>query len=101
MSRPVSDAQRKPKEIRRKTHLIRLDNVGELDELFASNVSVHLERMSGNAWWMGIDLPNGNRIHLRFGCVTKRAKLALCLSEDPGDDWQVTSNDVDADRRRA
>lgn len=35
-----------------------------IDDFFIAKADVHLERMSDNSYWMGLDLPDGT--HYRF-----------------------------------
>lgn len=47
---------------------------GSLDEFIAENASVHFEQMDDCAWWMRVDLPNGDSWHVNVGAVNPRAK---------------------------
>jgi hypothetical protein len=63
---------------------VRLDMNGELDELIADG-TFHLERMGDNDWWIGITLPDGRNVHLRFGAMNNRAKFYMLAEEDWAD----------------
>src|SRR5687767_12674357 len=72
-SKDYTDAPN-PTAISRESHsqkggfLFRVDESGEFDELFAKGVrSVHVERMEGRSFWIGIDLPNGEQVNVRTG----------------------------------
>lgn len=45
-----------------------------LDELVQSGVTIHIERMSGNHFWIGIDHPDGR--HIRVGLHAKGEIMA-------------------------
>ncbi len=45
----------------------RLDSQGEFDEVFLASASVHIERMNDTGFWIGIDLPDGNRVSVNTG----------------------------------
>ena len=48
-------------------HETRYDENGILDEFIVNNPKhVHLERMGGNEWWIGIDALDGATHHIRF-----------------------------------
>lgn len=49
-----------------------VDGTTELDEVVARNAYVHLEAMSDNAWWLGIEA-GGQMVHVNLW--TKRAKI--------------------------
>jgi hypothetical protein len=44
----------------------------ELDEVVARAATVHLEQMSEEHWWLGIELPDGTAIHVSFARMGKR-----------------------------
>jgi hypothetical protein len=39
---------------------------GQLDEVVADGVCLHLEQMDVNCWWLGIYKPDGSRVCLTF-----------------------------------
>lgn len=45
----------------------RLDESGEFDELCVPAAAIHVERMTETGFWIGIDLPDGNRIMINTG----------------------------------
>ena len=46
---------------------------GELDEVVAEDVSVHLEQQDDNQWWMGITDAAGGTVHVWL--TTPRAQI--------------------------
>ena len=46
----------------------------ELDEVIASNVSIHLEHMGAAQWWLGIRDECGNSWSVNVGAVNTSAK---------------------------
>ena len=86
----TTDEQTK-REIESGSHLVRIDSFGDLDEFFARGVHVHLERMDRNEWWIGITLPDGRIIHLRFGAINPRAAFYLRVQEDWQDGAEYTA----------
>lgn len=53
---------------------VELDNgETELDEVVATNASVHLEAMDDNHWWLSVTA-GGETVHVNF--YTKRAKIS-------------------------
>lgn len=67
---------------------VRPDGNGEFDELWATNADIHIERMNATGWWMGIDLPNGDKWMLNFGAVNQRAKFFFNVEKDSLSDEQ-------------
>lgn len=46
---------------------------GEIDEIVFTNPSaVHIEQMSDNCWWIGVDLPDGSYWAGNFSAVSKK-----------------------------
>jgi hypothetical protein len=59
-----------------------------LDEVVADGASIHLEQMSHDQWWMGIEA-GGKYFHLNFGL--RDGKLQVNLSDQTTDeyaDWE-------------
>lgn len=53
-----------------------------VDEIVAHNVTIHVERMAGNAWWMGVDSADGKHcLHVNFGFYKRQM---YCHVEDEG-----------------
>lgn len=75
------------REIKTDNYMVRLDHEGQLDEFFADG-HVHLERMDGNQWWIGVTPKNGETIHLRFGAISRRAKFFFLIEDDNGKDYR-------------
>lgn len=52
--------------------LFRTDSgAGEFDELFAENATIHIERMDERAFWIGINLPNGEQVMVNTGIASR------------------------------
>ena len=52
-----------------------------LDEVVARGVDVHLEQMSGDSWWLGIDLPDTRRIMVSIG--RRKSKVHAAADIEP------------------
>lgn len=52
---------------------------GTLDEVVAKGCHFHLEQMDDGHWWIGIDLPDGQLIHIN---LTSNAKILASVEED-------------------
>lgn len=58
-----------------------------VDEIVVHNCIVHLEQMSDQSYWMGIDKPGGKSLMVNLWVEGGRKPL-LCLVEDDSDgDW--------------
>lgn len=65
----------KTKPIKKADFEIRTNPDGTLDEVVASNAKfVHLEQMSPNQWWLGLDTGGNQRITIWF-TARGRAKV--------------------------
>lgn len=53
------------------------DLSGDLDEVWGSNCSVHLEEMDDNEWWLGITDKHGYRVSVLFCSQTRIEALAV------------------------
>jgi len=60
-----------------------------LDEIVASGASVHLEQMSHDHWWMGLEAA-GKYFHLNFGVQDGRLWVRL---SDQGEDFAEWEGD--------
>jgi hypothetical protein len=60
-----------------------------LDEIVANGASVHLEQMSHDHWWMGLEA-GGKDLHLNFGVQNGRLWVHLC---DQGDENTESEGD--------
>ncbi|MFD6517337.1 hypothetical protein [Rhodococcus sp. NPDC060176] len=54
---------------------------GEIDEFLANNASIHLEAMSNNTWWIGVDVPGVGSWHINLGAVNPAAKAYITVEE--------------------
>lgn len=52
----------------------------ELDEIVATNVSLHFECMGTGSWWMGITTPDGRNFAVNLGVKSTR-KLSEAAEE--------------------
>ena len=59
---------------------IRKNPDGSLDEIFAKNVTIHIEQMGLENWWMKIADKSGKEIHVNF--VRKSGVSATVYSDD-------------------
>jgi hypothetical protein len=57
-----------------------------LDEIVAESAAIHLEQMSHDAWWMGINA-GGKHFHLNFGIQDGRLTVHLSDQEEEGE-WE-------------
>ena len=64
-----------------------------LDEFLAEGASIHLEQMSHDQWWMGVEAA-GKSFHLWF--VLQDGKLQVRLSDqsDPYTEWEGDSREI-------
>jgi hypothetical protein len=63
---------------------VRLNDDKTIDEIFADNVSFHLEQMDNGFWWIGLtpkDNPN-NRLMIH---LTSKRKIVCTAESDEGD----------------
>jgi len=64
-----------------------------LDEFLAEGASIHLEQMSHDQWWMGVEAA-GKSFHLWF--VLQAGKLQVRLSDqrDEYTEWEEDSREI-------
>ena len=58
-----------------------------LDEIVADGATVHLEQMSHDHWWMGLEA-GGKYLHLNFGVHDGRLWVQLSDQADDGGYWE-------------
>ena len=58
-----------------------------LDEIVADGAVVHLEQMSHDHWWMGLEA-GGKYFHLNFGVQDGRLWVRLSDQGDDGGEWE-------------
>ena len=63
-----------------------------LDEIVAKGASVHLEQMSHDHWWMGIE-SGGKYFHLNFGFKDGRLWVHLSDQGEDGAEWKGNSRE--------
>jgi len=73
---------------------IRPDDSGAIDEIVAHNCTVHIERMTGDGWFMGIDAADGSYWQFWFGSKNRRSHVEFRCTE------MITAEE-EAERRRA
>ena len=61
-------------------YIVRRNEDGSLDEIVASECSVHLEQMHTNLWWMLIRTVDGTELTVNFS--TGRAPIRATLEVD-------------------
>ena len=60
---------------------IRSDDDGSIDEIIAKGCSVHIERMSNDGWFMGIDATDGSYWQFWFGSKNLRSHVEFRHTE--------------------
>jgi hypothetical protein len=64
-----------------------------LDEVLAEGATIHLEQMSHDSWWMGIEA-GGKYFHLNFALANGRLEVVLSDQDEPNDvEWVGDSRD--------
>jgi hypothetical protein len=58
-----------------------------LDEIVASGAMVHLEQMSHDHWWMGLN-SGGKYFHLNFGVEDGRLWVRLSDQDEENAEWE-------------
>jgi hypothetical protein len=58
-----------------------------LDEVLAQGASIHLEQMSHDQWWMGIEA-GGKYFHLNFSLNDGKLHVHLSDQGDEESDWE-------------
>jgi hypothetical protein len=58
-----------------------------LDEIVATGAFVHLEQMSHDSWWMGLEA-GGKYFHLNFGVKDGRLWVHLSDQVEGGEEWE-------------
>jgi hypothetical protein len=63
-----------------------------LDEIVADGASIHLEQMSHDQWWMGIEA-GGKYFHLNFGLRDGQLQVHLSDQGEEYADWEGDSQE--------
>jgi hypothetical protein len=63
-----------------------------LDEIVASGAFVHLEQMSHDHWWMGLEA-GGQLFHLNFGVQDGRLWVRLSGQNEDAAEWEGDSRE--------
>lgn len=50
---------------------------GEIDEIVSENCCFHLEQMDTGHWWIGIDTPGGQSLHINLSTIRGAKILAF------------------------
>ena len=61
--------------------IIRKDSKGELDEIVARNAMIHIEQMSADGWYIGIDGSDGSYHQFWLGAKNGRAAVVMRHTE--------------------
>jgi len=64
-----------------------------LDEIVADGAYVHLEQMSHDHWWIGIEAA-GRYLHLNFGVRDGRLWVRLSAEKDENAVWEGDSREM-------
>lgn len=64
---------------------IRRNDDGTIDEVVADGVSVHLEQMSTDGWFLGIDAPDGRYWQFWLGAKNSRSAVVVRHTESSDD----------------
>ena len=68
------------------------DGRAALDEIVADGASIHLEQMSHDHWWMGIDA-GGKYFHLNFGLHDGHLQVNLSDQGEEFAEWDGDSHE--------
>lgn len=60
---------------------IRRNDDGSIDEIIAKGANVHIEQMSADGWYMGIDMPDGSHWQFWFGSKNRRSAVEFLHTE--------------------
>lgn len=60
---------------------IRRNPDGSIDEIVAKNCTLHVEQMSNDGWFMGIDGPDGSYWQFWFGAKNRRSHVEFRHTE--------------------
>lgn len=74
---------------------IRPDSKGAIDEIIAKNCTIHIEQMSANGWYMGIDGADGSYWQFWFGSKNRKAAVEFRHTE------MVSADEMQNRKKRA
>ncbi len=60
---------------------IRRNPGGSIDEIVAKGVGLHIEQMSDDGWFMGLDMPDGSYWQFWFGSKNRKSRVEFMLIE--------------------
>jgi len=60
---------------------IRPDDSGAIDEIIAKGCMLHIERMTGDGWYLGIDASDGSYWQFWFGSKNRKSHVEFRHTE--------------------
>lgn len=60
---------------------IRRNPDGSIDEIVAKGADLHIEQLSDDGWYMGLELPDGSYLQFWFGAKNGRAAVEVRHTE--------------------
>jgi len=60
---------------------IRRNPDGSIDEIAAKGADLHIEQMSDDGWFMGLDMPDGSYWQFWFGSKNRKSRVEFMLIE--------------------
>lgn len=60
---------------------IRPDSKGEIDDIIANGCALHIERMSDDGWYLGIDGADGSHWQFWLGAKNRRSHVEVRHTE--------------------
>ncbi len=54
---------------------IRRNHDGSIDEIVANGAGLHIEQMSDDGWFMGLDMPDGSYWQFWFGSKNRKSHV--------------------------
>lgn len=60
---------------------IRHNADGSIDEIVAKGATLHIEQMTADGWYMGLDMPDGSLWQFWFGSKNRRAAVEFRHTE--------------------
>ncbi len=60
---------------------IRRNDDGSIDEIVAKAANLHIEQMSNDGWFMGLDMPDGSYWRFWFGSKNRKSHVEFRHTE--------------------
>jgi hypothetical protein len=60
---------------------IRRNSDGSIDEIVANGANLHIEQMSDDGWYMGLEMPDGSCWQFWFGAKNRRSHVEFRHTE--------------------